>query len=171
MSTTAIQSTDSIQDLAARITKKLDADGDGSLSSAEFSSFLTQFLGTVQNLPQSADTASAATMATQGSAAASRSVVGTMAGFDRGKLADTTHESMKYTIGRILQYYPNTPAGLRDALPEIQQLVPGASIVGGSGDKLDFGSYVDSKGQATGVIDVLEAAGSGGRAWQWAPVG
>jgi hypothetical protein len=174
MSTNTIQSSNPIQDLATRITRKLDVDGDGNLSSVEFSGFLTQFLGALQNQPagKSTSTGTSAATAALGAlagAAADRKAVGTMAGFDMTKL-NSTHDSSKYRIGRILQYYPNTPAGLRDALPEIQQIVPEAKIVGTNGDKLDFGSYVDAEGFKLGVIDVLVAGGAGGTAWQWAPV-
>jgi hypothetical protein len=72
-------------------------------------------------------------------------------------------------MGRILQGYANTPAGLREALPEIQQLVPGAKIVGSKGDKVDFGDYVDNRGTRIGVIDLIQAAGEGGKAWTWQP--
>ena len=175
MATIPVQSTNPIQDLASRITKKLDVDGDGNLSSIEFSSFLTQFLGALQQ-PQGQTTTGTASSAltralnTVAGAAADRKVVGVMAGYDATKMANAAHDSTKYRIGRILQFYPNTPAGLRDALPEIQQLIPGVTITGSNGDKLDFGSYVDPKGYKIGVIDVLQAAGAGGTAWQWAPV-
>ena len=85
------------------------------------------------------------------------------------KLDDTTSKSFKYQIGRILQYYPNTPAGLQDALPEIQALVPGAKITGSKGDRIDFGDYVDPKSGKIGVVDVILSAGTGGVAWTWQP--
>jgi hypothetical protein len=93
-----------------------------------------------------------------------------MAGFDDTKLRDESHTSFKYQIGRILQYYPNTPEGLWQALPEIQKLVPGAKIIGTHGDKIDFGTYDDPKSGRIGVIDVLLAAAEGGRGWAWQPV-
>jgi hypothetical protein len=175
MATLPVQSSNPIQELAAKITKKLDVDGDGNLSSVEFSGFLTQFLGALQtqqaggNSKTLTDVLNAAAGTGTG-ATADRKPVGTMAGYDMGKLANLSHDSSKYRIGRILQYYPNTPQGLRDALPEIQQIIPSAKITGGNGDKLDFGTYVDSRGFTLGVIDVLVAGGAGGRAWQWAPV-
>lgn len=168
MSTSPIQSTNPIQELAATITRKLDVDGDGNLSSIEFTSFLTQFLGALQKQPTTTNATD--TSSSNATTNVDRKAVGTMAGYDQGKLANLSHESTKYTIGRILQYYPNTPAGLRDALPEIQQVVPGVKITGSNGDKLDFGSYIDAKGIKIGMIDVLAAAGAGGTAWQWAPV-
>jgi hypothetical protein len=174
----------SISDFAASITQKLDADKDGRISNSEFAGFLTQFLGALKtgNGSSPAATGSFAAMPSlnglTGSTssltgltlATSRAKVGTLAGYDSTKLANENHRSAKYEIGRILQFYPNTPEGLKAALPEIQQLAPNARIVGSKGDKIDFGGWADSRGEVIGVIDVLEAAGLGGRAWQWLPV-
>jgi hypothetical protein len=171
VSTSSITGT-AVRDLAATITKQLDADKDGKLSSTEFEGFLSQFLNT---LGQNATATAAATASAQSPAAATtataaaRPAIGIMAGFDAAKLANTSHDTFKYQIGRILQGYANTPAGLREALPEIQQLVPGAKIVGSKGDSLDFGSFVDSRGTRIGVVDVIQAAGEGGKAWTWQP--
>ena len=174
MSTSSITGT-AVRDLAATITKQLDADKDGKLSATEFEGFLSQFLNTVgQNVTTAAASASATatTAATAApAAAAARPAIGNMAGFDAAKLANPAHDTFKYQMGRILQGYANTPAGLREALPEIQQLVPGAKIVGSKGDSIDFGTYVDNRGTRIGVIDLVQAAGEGGKAWQWLPVG
>jgi hypothetical protein len=78
--------------------------------------------------------------------------------------------TLKYQVGRILQQYPNTSQGLRDALAEIQQIAPGVKITGTNGDKLDFGSYIDPKAGRIGVVDGLQGASIGGRAWQWSPI-
>jgi hypothetical protein len=172
MSSSPIQATTVIQDLAKAITSRYDADGDGRLSSDEFSGFLSSFLGSLQNNPltSAASNTLSTTNGTTSAAAADRPKVGTMAGFDAAKLANTSHTSPKYQIGRVLQYYPNTPAGLKAALPELQQLIPGLTIAGSKGDQLDFGNYVSPEGIKVGVIDVIQSAGSGGTAWQWAPI-
>ena len=170
MATSPIQATTVIQDLAKTITSRYDADGDGRLSSDEFSGFLSSFLGSLQNNPlTSSSSALSSTNASTSAAAVDRPKVGNMAGFDAAKLANTSHTSPKYQIGRILQDYANTPTGLKNALPELQQLVPGLAITGSKGDKLDFGSYVSPEGIKVGVIDVIQSAGAGGTAWQWAP--
>jgi hypothetical protein len=172
MSTSPIQATTVIQDLAKAITRRYDADGDGRLSSDEFSGFLSSFLGSMNSNPLASAAGAGLPTGTAAAAvtpAADRARVGTMAGFDSTKLADTSHTTPKYRIGRILQYYPNTPAGLKSALPELQQLVPGLSIIGSKGDKLDFGAYISPEGIKVGVVDVIQSAGSGGTAWQWAP--
>src|SRR3954470_3438329 len=102
MSTSSIQSPagNPIQELAARITKKLDVDGDGNLSTVEFSNFLTQFLGALTQ-PLGTGSSTTETSSSTSGPAADRKAVGTMAGFDSGKLANTSHDSSKYTIGRI----------------------------------------------------------------------
>jgi hypothetical protein len=167
MATNSITSATALQDLAKTITTRFDTDGDGRLSTDEFSGFLSSFLGSLNSNPL---TAAASSSTSSSTSSATRDKVGTMAGFDATKLANLSHTSTKYQIGRVLQYYPNTPAGLKDALPELQQLVPGVKITGSNGDKLDFGEYVDPKGFRIGVIDVIQAAGAGGVAWQWNPV-
>jgi hypothetical protein len=64
-----------------------------------------------------------------------------MGGLDPAKLANLNHKSLKYEVGRILQYHPNTPEGLRAALPV--------------------------RGERIGIVDVIFAAGEGGKSWQW----
>jgi hypothetical protein len=165
LSTNSIQSSTAISELAATLTRRLDADNDGKLSQSEFTGFLSQFLGAIDRNPLT----TAAPSGLPSSPAANRQPVGIMGGFDPVKMADTSHSTLKYQVGRILQFYPNTPAGLQEALPEIKTIVPGASIAGSKGDKIDFGSYMQD-GVSVGVVDVLQASGLGGRAWQWLPV-
>jgi hypothetical protein len=164
VSTSSITGT-AVRDLAATITRHLDADNDGKLSTTEFEGFLTQFLGVLQQQQQNTTRPAATTIFSLDTV--EKAKVGTMAGFDATKLANASHDTTKYQVGRILQYYPNTPAGLKEALPEIQKIAPNATIVGTKGDKIDFGDYTDKKGERIGVIDVLLAAGLGGSAWQW----
>jgi len=164
MSTTVTSSTLSVVDLAGQLTKRFDTDKDGKLSTTEFTSLLSQLLGTL----------GASTAATFPSAAASPTAsplkssekIGLMNGFDPAKLANLSHKTLKYEVGRILQYYPNTPEGLRAALPEIQQIVPEVKISAGKGDKLDFGEF-RFEGERIGIVDVIFAAGEGGKSWQW----
>jgi hypothetical protein len=93
-----------------------------------------------------------------------------MGGFDPAKLADTSHQTFKYEIGRILQHYPSTPSGLKEAMIEIQKLAPGAKIIGTNGDKIDFGGHIDNLAGRIGVVDVLQGAAAGGKCWQWVPI-
>jgi hypothetical protein len=170
MSLRPISSDSGIQDLAKTIAERFDADRNGQLSMTEFADVMKALLAgpAKQTFPSASINTPVVKPAT---VAADRAKVGTMAGFDPLKLANLDHTTIKYQVGRVLQYFPNTPQGLRDALAEIQAIVPGATITGTNGDKLDFGSYSDPKsGERIGVIDVLQAAGAGGRAWQWSPV-
>jgi hypothetical protein len=155
MSTTITPSR--IQDLAAQITQRVDADHDGKISAQEFTDFLTGLLNAAKPGPTfgTSATAGAVTPPT------ARAVLGQLAGYDPTKLANLSHDTFKYRLGRILQYYPNTPEGLQQAMPEIQQAFPDAKLI--SKDKVDFG--------ALGVIDVLLSASTGGVAWQFLPVG
>ncbi len=164
----------SMSDLANSIIQNFDANNDGALSKDEFASFLGQLLnnaGTQTTTPTTSAVATGlTTLYPSATASAARVKAGSLAGFDDTKLNDTNHTSLKYQVGRILQYYPSTPDGLQQALTEIQDIVPGARIVGTHGDKIDFGDYTDARSGRIGVIDVLVGAASGGRAWAWQPV-
>jgi len=162
MSTTPISTSAQLASLASAITQKFDQNRDGKLSADEFGGFLKQLL------PDSLKAVAAPTAATT-TTNSSVTRLGTMAGFSEDKLADASHVTTKYVVGRILQRYPNTAEGLRAALPEIQQAIPGATISGSKGDLLNFGDYRDRDGLRIGIVDVLQAAGTGGKAWQWMP--
>lgn len=101
-------------------------------------------------------------------ATAAPAVGGVLEGWDRGKL-DSGHDSPKYQVGRILQKYPSTPAGLQQALAEINALGIGtAEIAGSKGDKLRFGGdKLDPRFNGVTEFDVIRAAGEGGKGWQW----
>ena len=147
-------STDTLT-IVRELVRRLDVDGDGALSPDEFIQIFSRFTEGADGTAPAGDQP--------------RPGVGQFAGYDMQKMHDPGVQTFKYRIGRILQYYPNTPEGLEQALPEIQQIVPGARIVGSNGDKLDFGDYVDPEAGRIGVIDVIWAAARGGqgRAWQW----
>jgi len=171
----AITATNQTTTLANTVIQRFDSNRNGSLSSDEFATFLTQLVSSLTTPQNPAATATRATdLSTlfpgKTTPPASRSRVGDMAGFDARKLGDETHDSFKYQVGRILQYYPNTVAGLKEALPEIQKLVPGATIIGTHGDRIDFGDFADPESGRIGIIDVLVGAAQGGRAWAWQPV-
>jgi hypothetical protein len=181
-----IPSVNPMTELAKNLVQRFDANKDGSLTTDEFASFLTSLLGRMTVSAAAAASATPAAGAAKASATAAATTTtstkgtsrppttrvrqGAMLGFDEGKLGNATHTSFKYQVGRILQYYPNTPEGLQQALAEIRQLVPGARIVGTHGDKIDFGDYEDSRSGRIGVVDVLVGAGDGGRGWAWQPV-
>lgn len=150
--------------LAGQLIAKVDANRDGQLSMEEFGALLAGALsGSMSATNSTFAPGTAARTAAAGAA-------GTLEGFDPAKLANPDHRTVKYEVGRILQQYPNTPQGLRDALPALRSLFPDLRITGSAGDKLDFGAYVDAQAGRIGVVDVLRGAGEGGHAWQWMPV-
>jgi hypothetical protein len=78
----------------------------------------------------------------------------------------TAPAATPFTFGRdsvssILGAYDHTPAGLQKAFAEHPELAAsGAKITGSKGDKI-----IDpTTGRA---VDVIQAAGEGGKAWQW----
>jgi hypothetical protein len=93
---------------------------------------------------------------------------GKMGGFDGAKLGGAS-DSPKYQVGRILQKYPSTPAGLQQALGEIQALglADEVSITGSKGDKLRFAGNTDPRFNGITEFDVIKGAGNGGEEWQW----
>ena len=85
---------------------------------------------------------------------------------EKAKAAQTTTApptDVAGTIQAILKKYPPTTAGLQQAMTEINAIYPNAKIVGSSGGDLDLTAY------GVGIVDVLEGAASGGRAWHWNP--
>lgn len=83
---------------------------------------------------------------------------GTLPGWDANKLSDPNHQTPKYVVGRILSNYPDTPDGLKAAVPDIQQAYPGSTLVGD--DKLNI--------PGVGTVDVGVSFGSGGgKGWAW----
>jgi hypothetical protein len=87
-------------------------------------------------------------------------VPGTLEGFDAGKFNDPNKHDTKYDFAHIAAKYPPTPAGLDQAWSEIQQQFPNAQRIGD--DKVDFGD-------GYGAVDVIRAAGDGGKAWHFEP--
>jgi hypothetical protein len=90
-----------------------------------------------------------------------------LGGYDPAKLADLNHQTPKYAVGRILSNFPDTPEGLRQALPDLQRAYPGVEIIG-VGGKLDFRNATDPNIRALGIVDVGKAFGAGGgQGYQW----
>jgi hypothetical protein len=81
-------------------------------------------------------------------------------GWDMRKWQDANHQTPKYVVGRILSQFAPTTENLPHAFQEIQRAYPQATFNGK--DKIDL----DGAGPM-GPVDVLQGAGSGGRAWRW----
>lgn len=86
---------------------------------------------------------------------------GPMAGWDAGKLADTSHQSPKYAVGRILSE-AGAPSveNLDKAFARIEEAYPGAQRMGRDKVRMPDG----------GVVDVLTNSGAGeNMGWAWQP--
>jgi hypothetical protein len=148
---TNTKNTGDLTQLVGELTRRVDSNGDGQVSTTEFSQFLTQLIGQ-QPQPKAiglnGDVPSAKPAA----------LPPALPGWDAAKWADTTHVTPKYVIGRILANFPPTPQGLKDALPEIQRALPGTNLVGD--DKLNI--------PGVGAVDVgLSFSAGGGVGWWW----
>jgi hypothetical protein len=145
------RSTGDLTQLVGDLTRKVDTNGDGQVSTTEFAQFLTQLIGQAgqpKSTGPSFDTPRAVPAA----------LPPALPGWDAGKWADPTHVTPKYVIGRILANFAPTPQGLEDALPDIQRAIPGTTRVGD--DKLDI--------PGVGIVDVgLSFSVGGGVGWWW----
>lgn len=81
-------------------------------------------------------------------------------GWNQAKWSDPSHTTPKYTIGRILSQFPDTPAGLQQAMPLIQQAFPGATLAGTDSVNIP----------GIGIVDVgVGFSQGGGQGWAWQP--
>lgn len=156
-------SVDSFAALASQIFNRVDSDKDGKVSSNEFQTFLLQMLN--KSGTSTADLTSQATAVSSAvsTATAAPKTYQAMAGFDTGKLNDSSHTSAKYVFARATQDVnlgfdrASRSAGLDQIADYVKKNgYPDAKVTGD--DTIDFGSDV-------GNVDVLTGSGS----WWWGP--
>jgi hypothetical protein len=82
---------------------------------------------------------------------------GVLPGWDATKWGDTSHQSPKYVVGRILSQFPATTQGITAAVAEIQKAYPGSTWNGKDTVTIP----------GVGPVDILQGASQGGQAWQW----
>jgi hypothetical protein len=141
--------------LVEQLARRADANGDGQVSTSEFSQFL---IGLLQPAASSSQSGTTTATGAAGTAAAEAPLPPCPPGWDAGKWANLTHQTPKYVVGRILAKYPPTPDGLTQALPEVQQAIPGTTRVGD--DKLQIPDV--------GIVDVGLSFSIGGNVgWWW----
>ena len=122
--------TGDVTSLVGELGKRADANHDGRVSSDEFAQFLTQQLINQTNTPGT--TAPAATN-------------------------QSPREAAMTALGRILEKFSPTPAGLGDAMPSIQKAFPGTTPY--EHDQIDV--------PGLGRINVgLSFGNSGGAIWR-----
>lgn len=93
-------------------------------------------------------------------ASAGGSDMGYLEGFDKGKFDDPNKHDTKYDFAHIVGGQSPTPATLDALWDQIVQKFPNAKRTGD--DSIDFGD-------GYGSIDVIRAAGEGGKAWHFEP--
>ena len=158
---TSANAVDSVSVLASAIFKRVDANGDGKLSGAEFQSFLQNLLGKVGN--GTTDLGSQASAVAPRAAAAEAQTYQPMMGFDYVKLNTPSHTTPKYVFARATQQVNlawdrlSRSNGLQQIVDIVKQNgYPDAKVTGK--DSIDFGD-------GYGDIDVLTSDGQ----WWWGP--
>jgi hypothetical protein len=81
-------------------------------------------------------------------------------GFDRDKFNDPNKSDPKYDFAHLVGGLPPTPATLDAQWDNIKAKFPNATRTGTG--SIDFGT-------GEGSVDVIRAAGDGGKAWHWEP--
>jgi hypothetical protein len=82
---------------------------------------------------------------------------GAMPGWDSKKWNDPNHQTPKYVVGRLLQDIPPRTQNMAMAVARIAAAYPGARQIGPG----------DVSIPGVGTVDILQAAGAGGKAWQF----
>jgi hypothetical protein len=169
MTITNVASTNPLDQLARALVGQFDANKDGTLTTDEFSAFLTQFLGSTNTLT----TATTTTTPTTANGLKNGTVVPRLIGFNADKLADVNHDTVKYKIGRVMQQYSlenvktksDAEALLTSMKGDFEKA--GVNILEVEKDRLKF---KDDSGHDV-WIDAVHATGSSKMAWQWLFVG
>jgi len=169
MAISSVSSANPLDQLAKSLVDRFDANGDGQLTTQEFTSFLTNFLNavapgaTVNAATANAATATPPVQSLGGSAPH-------MSGFSATKLADTSHDTLKYRFGRVAQRYSldsvtdkaSAQALLNSMKSDLE--AAGVQVLEIKKDKI---KTIGNSGNEVWV-DVIKASGSGrGTAWQW----
>jgi hypothetical protein len=159
-----IQPGSSIQEMARSLMRTVDSNGNGELSTEEFTSFLAKLMTGVQT-GVGTSPAATATATTRGAAATGASLK--FEGFDFNKGADPAR-SAKYAFAAAAQKVGSMPTSKADAETwfnsgikgEMEQL--GHKIDWVKGDKFQFTNW-----QGTFVVDYVRGAASGNPALAW----
>jgi hypothetical protein len=159
------------------IVKQFDTNNDGQFSVDEFTEFLNAFMksvtgqatstGTTTNTASNVGTTSllATTTAATNRSRLNDPLPQCPLGWNEEKWVNPEKTSIKYVAGRIMARY--SPSDWVDESKREQILADfktaGLNPTASGKDKCDFGDGI-------GPIDIVYAAGEGGKAWQWLPV-
>jgi hypothetical protein len=160
-----IQPGASIQEMARSLMRTVDSNGNGELSTEEFTSFLAKLMTGVQTGLSGSPTAVTTTATTSGAAATGASLK--FEGFDFNKNADPA-KSAKYAFAAAAQKSGSMPTSKADAETwfnanikgEMEKL--GHKVDWVKGDKFQFTNW-----QGTFVVDYVRGAASSNPALAW----
>lgn len=155
-----IETGNPLQQLAQQLVQKFDTDSDGQLTTQEFTTFLTTFMGTLGTGSQGYSSTSLAAATGGGSP---------LEGFDMRKMGDPATTTVKYMFGRLAQNWnlssvhdmSSAEAFLTGKRGEMQ--AAGITVLEIAKDKI---KVLDDSGQPA-WIDVIRGAGAPNPAWQW----
>jgi hypothetical protein len=164
MSINSVQSNTALDQLARSLATRFDANNDGKLTTDEFTSFLTQFLGSATTAAGAATSAS-----TAGSTGFHGTVRPRMSGFSASKLADLSHTTIKYRFARVAQNYSlegvhdkaSAEALLNTMRPDLE--AAGIKVLDIKKDSIQ----VQDGSHAPVWYDVIWGANGSSPAWQW----
>jgi hypothetical protein len=165
MSINSVQSNTALDQLARSLATRFDANNDGKLTTDEFTSFLTQFLGSATNAATTGGT-STASKSTDGFHGTVRP---RMSGFSASKLADLSHTTIKYRFARVAQTYSlegvhdkaSAEALLTSMKPDLE--AAGIKVLDVQKDSIQ----VQDGSSAPVWYDVIWGANGSSPAWQW----
>jgi hypothetical protein len=164
MAISSVSSANPIDQLARSLVDRFDANKDGQLTTDEFTSFLSSFLNSVSTGNKGN------AFGLTGAVPAASGPRSPMEGFDAAKLADPSHNHVKYKFARVALNYSlssvtdkaSAGALLESMKADLQ--AAGIDVLGIKGDKIQVN---DDAGQPA-WIDVMRGDGRGGAAaWQW----
>ncbi|MBK7975361.1 MAG: hypothetical protein IPK07_19440 [Deltaproteobacteria bacterium] len=166
MSTSAVSSQSSIQDLALSILNQYDTNKDGQLGATEFSNVLSNLLGGAvgSTSPTSSESVGSNTSAT----ALGGMPASDMTGFNYDKIMNESHQTSKYLFARVawnvdlasVHDKASCQALLESMVPDMQ--AAGMNVVAVDTDKIqvsdEYGTY---------WVDVIRDYDGPNQAFQW----
>ncbi len=167
MAINSVQPTTPFEQIARSLVDRFDANKDGQLTTEEFTAFLSNFMTSAGTPNQHA---SQAAVAAQDNGLKLGTVKPKMLGFDTGKMADPTHDSVKSKFARVAKQYSIEGVTSKDAAEQLLNTMKGDLEAAGlnvldiKNDKIKIRG---DQGQDLWV-DVLKAVGSGqAKSWIW----
>lgn len=167
MAISSVSSTNPLDQLARSLVDRFDANKDGQLTTDEFTSFLSNFLNSTATATPASSTPGISTAPVPFAKVTTKQP---LEGFSASKLADLSHNSLKYRFGRVAQNYSlasvTDKTSAEAVLNSMKDDLAAANVevLAVKGDKLQL---KDDSGKAI-WLDVIRGAGAGGGAgWQW----